>query len=129
MASIDELLVALVDAAQRNEKEEFDRIERDLLALFDGSFDGMPEDVYQRYLDVDRHWPISVDPLSVGRGRRTLQVRLLAIEEAWIQDLAVATDRSPSAVLTACIDTVRRSQELEAQVREQLERERRQETE
>jgi hypothetical protein len=53
-----------------------------------------------------------------------LQVRLLAPEQAWVQDLAAATDRNPSAVLTACIDAVRSSDEMEAAVRERLERER-----
>jgi hypothetical protein len=128
-ASIDELLAGLVDAARRNEKDAFDRLERDLLAHFDGGFDGMPRDVYQRYLDVDRHWPITVDPSGAERGRRTLLVRLLAPEEAWIQDLAVSTDRSTSAVLTACIDAVRDDNEIEQQVRARLERERHRETE
>ena len=126
MADLDELLGALADAARRNEKEAFDRIERQLLDRFDGRLESMPAELYERYLDVDRLWPIAVEPASEAPAlRRTLQVRLGAEEETWLQDLAVETDRALSAVVAECIDSVRRDPERTAEVRERLERGRR----
>ena len=125
MAAVDLLLAALADAARHNEKDEFDRLERELLGHFDGSFEGMPPELYQRYLDVDRHWPIAVDsgsgPLGPGP-RRTLQVRIPAADDAWLQDVAIDTDRSLSAVVTECLEVVRGEPGLERGVRERLER-------
>ncbi len=123
MATVDLLLAALADAARHNEKDEFDRLERELLAHFEGGFEGMPPELYQRYLDVDRHWPIAVDSAARGpRPRRTLQVRIPAADDAWLKDLAIATDRSLSAVLTECLGIVRHDAALERSVRERLER-------
>jgi len=126
MAGVDDLLAALADAARRNAKPEFDRLERQLLAHFHGGFEGMPEDVYQRYLDVDRHWPISLEtPLAPGEGalkrRRTLLVRLAEPAGVWLQELAAATDRGPSAVVAECIDAVRGDSALAESVRARLE--------
>ena len=123
MAAVDLLLAALADAARHNEKDEFDRLERELLSHFDGSFEGMPPELYQRYLDVDRHWPIAVDSDAHGPGpRRTLEVRIPASDDAWLQDLAVAADRSLSAVVTECLEVLRSEARLEREVRERLER-------
>ena len=125
MARVDDLLAALADAAGANEKAEFDRLERELLAHFEGGFDSMPEEVYQRYLAVDRHWPIVVDgPRSRGR---TLEIRLPAREQLWLEELAAATDRSLSAVIAECLDAVRADTELGRGVRTRLERARSQE--
>jgi hypothetical protein len=123
--SVDQLLAAMADAARRNEKGEFDRLERKLLDGFDGGFDGMPEEIYRRYLDVDRHWPIAVVPASDGPTRRTLQIRLGAEEEAWLQELAVESDRSLSAVVAECVDAVRADSGLTDEVRGRLEQGRR----
>jgi hypothetical protein len=125
MASVDELLEAMANAARRNEKSEFDQLERQLLDGFEGAFEGMPEEVYQRYLDVDRHWPIAVEPTSDRPARRTLQIRLAAEEEAWLQEVAVAADRSLSAVVAECIESVRHDADRSAEVRARLERGRR----
>lgn len=126
MAEVDDLLAALADAARRNEKADFDRVERELLSHFDGRLESMPEDVYERYLDVDRHWPIAVEPADdVTAARRTLQIRLGAEEEAWLQDVASETDRSLSAVVAECVDAVRRDPTRVAELRGRLERGRR----
>lgn len=125
MSGVDELLAAMTEAARHNEKDSFDRLERQLLDHFDGSFDGMPEEVYRRYIDVDRHWPIAVEPADAGPGRRTLQVRLGAAEETWLQELAAETDRSLSAVVAECVDAIRGDAARSAEVRARLERGRR----
>lgn len=125
-SEVDELLEAMADAAGRNEKDEFDGLERRLLARFHGSFESMPEELYQRYLDVDRHWPIAVEPaIDPPGGRRTLQIRLAHDEEAWLQELAVATDRSLSAVIAECVDAVRQDPDRTRLVQDCLERGRR----
>jgi predicted transcriptional regulator len=126
MGHVDDLLAALARAAGQNEKAEFDRIERDLLSHFGGRLDAMPEEIYQRYLDVDRHWPIAVEPSADRPGaRRTLLIRLGGEEEAWLQGLAVDTDRSVSAVIAECVDSVRDDPARTAEVRARLERGRR----
>lgn len=123
MLDVRDLLKAMASAARRNEKAEFDRLERDLLARFSGGFEGMPEEIYQHYLDVDRHWPIAVEPVGdAPPRRRTLQIRLASAEEAWLQELAVETDRSLSAVLAECIDTVRSNPDVAGAVRDRLDR-------
>lgn len=122
---VDDLLAALCDAARANEKTEFDRLERELLDRFGGSFDGMPADVYQQYLDVDRHWPIAVD--GAGSRGRTLEIRLPLRTQLWVEELAAVTDRSLSAVLAECLDAVRSDPGIEAGVRGRLERARSQE--
>ncbi len=127
MARVDHLLAELADAARDNEKAEFDRLERELLGHFDGGFDGMPEEVYQRYLDVDRHWPIAVD--SSGSRGRTLEIRLPLREQLWLEELSAVTDRSLSAVIAACLEAVRADTPLEGDVRTRLERARHQEDE
>ncbi len=119
MARVDDLLAGLADAARANEKAEFDRLERELLAHFEGGFDGMPEDVYQRYLDVDRHWPIAVD--RPGSRGRTLEIRLPLREQLWLEELAAATDRGLSAVIAGCLEAVRSDTELEGNLRTRLE--------
>jgi hypothetical protein len=125
MARVDELLAGLADAARNNEKAEFDRLERELLDHFAGGFDGMPEVVYQRYLDVDRHWPIAVR--SSGSRGRTLEIRLPLREQLWLEELVAVTDRSLSAVIAECLEAVRADSQLEGDVRTRLERARRRE--
>ena len=129
MAGVDDLLAALTDAARRNAKSEFDQLERELLGHFHGGFEGMPEDVYQRYLDVDRHWPIALEfPLSPEPGesvrRRTLLVRLVEPDDLWLHEMAAATDRGPSAVVAECIEAVRGDPALAETVRARLEQRR-----
>ncbi len=121
MLDVRDLLKAMASAARRNEKAEFDRLERDLLARFSGGFEGMPEEIYEHYLDVDRHWPIAVEPVGdAPPRRRTLQIRLPAAEETWLQELAVETDRSLSAVFAECIDAVRSNPDVAGAVRDRL---------
>ncbi len=125
MATVPELLEALTRAASANRKDEFDRLERELLAQFEGSFDGMPEEVYQRYLEVDRHWPV-VPPTrrSGGSDRRrervTLEVRLPVEVEAWLREVGAECDRSRSAVVAECLDLIRGDERLAASVRNRL---------
>jgi predicted DNA-binding protein len=123
MSEVGDLLEAMASAAQRNEKSEFDGLERELFARYSGGFQGMPEEIYQRYLEVDRHWPIAVEPAEGGSPRRrTVQIRLPALEEAWLQERAIETDRSLSAVIAECIEAVRNDPDLAAEVRERLRR-------
>ncbi len=123
MLDVRDLLKAMASAARRNEKAEFDRLERDLLARFSGGFESMPEEIYQHYLDVDRHWPIAVEPVGdAPPRRRTLQIRLPAAEETWLQELAVETDRSLSAVFAECIDAIRSNPDVAGTVRDRLDR-------
>jgi hypothetical protein len=124
MPTVDDLLESLAGAARENQKAEFDRLERELLAHYEGGFDGMPEDVYQRYLDVDRHWPIAVDGKGAPSRGRTLEILLPVRDQLWLEELAAATDRSLSAVVSHCLASVRADPETDTKVREALERER-----
>ena len=119
MAHIDDLLAALRDAAQANEKADFDRLESELLALFDGGFDGMPAEVHEQYLAVDRHWPAAVD--EPGSRGRTLEIRLPLREQLWLERLAAVTDRSLSSVIGGCLEAIRADSELKQRVRARLE--------
>lgn len=127
MSRVDQLLAELADAARANEKADFDRLERELLSHFQGSFDGMPPAVYQRYLDVDRHWPIAVDG-DDSRGR-TLEIRLPLSDQLWLEGLAASADRSLSAAIAECLEVVRSDPAVETGVRSRLERARSQEPE
>jgi len=118
MARVDDLLAALRDAAEANEKADFDRLESELLALFEGGFDGMPADVHERYLGVDRHWPAAVD--EPGSRGRTLEIRLPLREQLWLEEFAQATDRSLSAVIAECLDALASHDALTARVRARL---------
>ena len=69
MSVIAQLLSDLAVAARENRRQDFDRLERELLAHFDGSFDGMPGHVYDRYVEVDRLWPVTAKaPNESGDG-------------------------------------------------------------
>ena len=127
MTTVDEILEALSRAARENRKADFDDLERALLARFDGSLEGMPDDLYQRYLEVDRHWPVvpaSSDdaPVSEQEARRTLSVRLPAELDMWVRDLAARVDRSPSAVLAECIRIVSDDEQESADLERRLRR-------
>ena len=119
MEQLEELLAALEAAARSNEKSEFDRLERELLRRFEGSFDTMPPEVYERYLDVDRHWPIVV--AAAGSSGRTLEIRLPLREQLWLERLAAVTDRSLSSVIGGCLEAIRADSELKQRVRARLE--------
>ena len=125
MPTVDDLLARLAEAARANQKEEFDRLERELLARYDGGFDRMPKAIYQRYLDIDRDWPIAVDGPGTDSLGRTLEVRLPAGDLAWLEELATRTDRSLSAVVAGCVEAVREDSAVEDRVRGTLERGRR----
>ena len=58
VSDVRRVLAALADAARDDRKEEFDRLERELLSNFEGGFDGMPEPIYESYLAIDRLWPV-----------------------------------------------------------------------
>lgn len=110
MARVDDLVLALREAARANEKDRFD---------------GMPEEVYEQYLAVDRLWPIALD--KSGTRGRTLEIRLPVRNQLWLEKLAARTDRSLSAVIAECLDTVRTHSELEDLTRARLESARSQE--
>jgi hypothetical protein len=127
---IAELLEALADAARDDRKSDFDRLERELLTSFDGSFDSMPPAVYAKYLEVDRLWPV-VSPSADGEEssgdlansrRRALRVSLSARDEAWLRQFGAATDRSLSAVLAACLAEIQANPDLADAVQRRLDR-------
>jgi hypothetical protein len=128
--TIEGLLEALASAARNDRKAEFDRLERELLTRFDGSFDAMPPEIYQQYLTIDRLWPVvatspegfPVGGDSAGPRRNPLHVSVTPQEEAWLRQLGVSADRSPSAVLSACLSVIREDDELQAAVARRLAR-------
>jgi hypothetical protein len=128
MTVLDELFDALDRAAKANQQDEFDRLERDLLDRFEGGFAGMPRDVYQRYLEVDRSWPLRLqssssggDAPTGGQGPRLL-VNARVPEEflEWLVALGGETGRSRSDVLTECLNMLRSEPGLEGKLRRAL---------
>jgi hypothetical protein len=127
MTVVSQLLSDLAIAARENRKADFDRLERELLAHFDGSFDGMPEEVYDRYLEVDRLWPVAAQAAQVPGGgaevserRHAVRVSLAVSDDAWLRHLGTGADRSLSAVLGACIRLIRGDEQLERRIVEAL---------
>ena len=122
MSNVSSLLAALADAARANRKDEFDRLERELLSNFDGGFDGMPDPVHESYLEIDRLWPVVPDGAirAAESRRRVVRVSLTANDEAWLRQLGTDADRSASAVLSACLRLIRDDAQLESRVAELL---------
>ena len=60
MPNLDKLFSAMAEAVAANDQNRFDALERDLLGHFEGSFSGMPREIYDRYLEIDRGWPAAV---------------------------------------------------------------------
>ena len=112
------VLTALADAARDNRREEFDRLERELLSNFEGGFDGMPEPIYESYLAIDRLWPVAPrNELGTDASqRRVVRVSLTSAEQAWLRQLGVDADRSASAVLSACLRLIREDPHLASRV-------------
>ena len=110
MASIDDLFAALQQAAQANQRDEFDRHEAELLSHF-GGFQGMPREIYDRYLEVDRAWPATLphleDDASNHVSRLPLHARLPDELISWLQELGAETERNRSDVLATCLETIR----------------------
>jgi hypothetical protein len=119
MASIDELFAALQRAAQANQRDEFDRHEAELLSHF-GGFQGMPRDVYERYLGVDRCWPVATSPAdedaSSHVARLPLHARVSDELISWLQEFGAETERNRSDVLTVCLELIRDDPELRESV-------------
>ena len=126
MPDVSSLLEALAEAARTNRKDEFDRLERELLSKFEGGFDGMPEPVHQSYLEIDRLWPVvpgdfDRDSSSVATDRRrVVRVNLTAADEAWLRHAGSEADRSVSAVLSICLRLIREDADLGNRVVELL---------
>lgn len=124
MSTVDELLRALDQAASQNRQDEFDRLEDQLVRLFEGGLRGMPREVYDRYLAVDRSWPAqapigdrerpgsSGDPNSLGP-KMLVSTRLPAVVLDWLHSVAQHTGTSRSQVLTECVRIVRSTPEVE----------------
>jgi hypothetical protein len=126
MPDVSSLLEALAEAARTNRKDEFDRLERELLSKFEGGFDGMPEPVHQSYLEIDRLWPVvpgdfnrDSSPVATDR-RRVVRVNLTAADEAWLRHAGSEADRSVSAVLSICLRLIREDADLGNRVVELL---------
>ena len=126
MPDVSNLLEALAEAARTNRKDEFDRLERELLSKFEGGFDGLPEPVHQSYLEIDRLWPVvpgdfDGDSSSVATDRRrVVRVNLTAADEAWLRHAGSEADRSVSAVLSICLRLIREDADLGNRVVELL---------
>ena len=110
MATIDDLMAALDRAARANQRDEFDRHEADLLSRF-GGFQGMPREIYERYLEVDRAWPASLsaapDTVSNHTTKLPLHARVPDDLISWLHELGAETGHNRSDVLTACLQVVR----------------------
>jgi predicted transcriptional regulator len=135
---IDDLFVAMAEAVSANDQDRFDALERDLLAHFDGSFSGMPSEMYERYLEVDRGWPAAVQPGSASAGagrargnskassrralgpRTSISVRLPEAHVEWLTELAAASSASRSGVLTACLSIICENPAVVAAVQSEL---------
>ena len=123
MASTDELLAALDRAARANQRDQFDRHEAELLSRF-GGFQGMPREVYQKYVEVDRSWPATLvsseeDPSSHVT-RLPLHARVPDDLISWLQELGAETGRNRSDVLTICLETIRDDESLRESVAKML---------
>lgn len=123
MASTDELLAALDRAAKANQRDEFDRHEAELLSRF-GGFQGMPREVYQKYVQVDRSWPAALssseEEPSSHVTRLPLHARVPDELISWLQELSAETGRNRSDVLTACLETIRDDDSLRESVAKTL---------
>jgi hypothetical protein len=130
MATPEELLDALFEAARANQQLEFDRLERDLLNRFEGGFAGMPRPIYQRYLEVDKAWPVKnsgaaeaeVPSAATSPLGPRLEFATRVPEELleWLVTLAVDTGRTRSDVLAECLSAIRREPGLEEKLRRSL---------
>ena len=127
MSDVSGLLEALAEAARENRKDEFDQLERELLSNFEGGFDGMPESIYQSYLEIDRLWPVVPEGdldgetnASAANRRRVVRVNLTAGDEAWLRRVGAEADRSVSAVLSLCLRLIREDAHLGNRVVELL---------
>lgn len=127
MQTISQLLEAMHSAARGNRKDEFDRLEAELLSRFEGGFEGMPDAVYERYLEVDRAWPVipqEVEPSAgVAPGEASqppvgppvaLQVELPEELVSWIAELGDQSGCGRSEVLTECLQTLRSDRRIAA---------------
>jgi hypothetical protein len=119
MASVDELLAALKSAARANHRDDFDRHEADLLGRF-GGFQGMPREIYQRYVEVDRAWPATLyrseEEASSRIARLPLHARVPDDLISWLQELGAQTGCNRSDVLTCCLEIIRTDENLRGAV-------------
>ena len=133
MRTVSQLLEAMDAAARSDQKDEFDGLELELLSRFEGGFDGMPADIYDRYLEVDRAWPAVPPPPSSSAGgaqRETpsapvgppIELTAELPEElvSWIAELGDRSGCNRSEVLSECLQTLRRSRRLEAELEKRL---------
>lgn len=130
MQGVEELFSAMAEAVAANDHERFDVLERKLLNHFDGGFSGMPRDVYQRYVEIDRRWPATPTSAprqpahrgeSVDLGPRTaIHMKLPEVLIDWLGDIAASYSANRSDVVTACLRVVRENPAVDAAVREQL---------
>jgi hypothetical protein len=133
--TVSQLLEAMGVAARSARKSEFDRLERELLSRFEGGFEGMPDEIYSRYLEVDRAWPAvpfpreehaDGDPEDGARPRPPvgpaveLNVELPEELVSWLAELGDASGRNRSEVLSECLQTLRWNERLVATLQERL---------
>lgn len=135
MQTVAQLLEAMDVAARSARKSEFDRLERELLNRFEGGFDGMPAEIYSRYLEVDRAWPAvpvppeeraDGGPEDAARSRPPvgpaveLTVELPEELVSWLAELGDETGCNRSEVVSECLQTLRWDERLVSTLRECL---------
>ncbi len=135
MQTVAQLLEAMRIAARSASKSEFDRLERELLSRFEGGFEGMPAEIYSRYLEVDRAWPAVPFPqqeqAAGGQedGARPrpplgpaveLTVELPEELVSWLAELGDESGCNRSEVLSECLETLRGDDRLASTLQEHL---------
>lgn len=135
MQTVSQLLHAMNAAARADRKSEFDELERELLSRFEGGFEGMPVEIYERYLEVDRAWPaVPVPPQPAADGGLEHEIRprpplgaptpvTVELPEelvSWLAELGDRSGRNRSEVLSECLQTLRSNEQLAAAVQKQL---------
>jgi hypothetical protein len=129
MKSIEELLTDMTVAVAANDHPGFDGLERELLARFSNGFAGMPKDVYERYLQVDRGWPAVAPPRVANREAESdaraeldlgpdtpFQAKLPQRLYDWLTEICQTTGANRSNVLQACVLVIRENPAIERAV-------------
>jgi hypothetical protein len=133
--TVSQLLEAMGVAARSARKSEFDRLERELLSRFEGGFEGIPAEIYSRYLEVDRAWPAvpfppqeraDEGPEEAARPRPPvgpaveLTVELPEELVCWLAELGDESGCNRSEVLSECLQTLRWDERLASTLRDRL---------
>ena len=129
---LDALFEKMAVAVSGNDHERFDELERQLLDRFEGGFSGMPQEIYDRYLELDRSWAVrptqsarrhasgGATPSSELGPRTPLTARLPEVLTSWLREVATTTGSSRSDVLAVCLQLIRTNPAIEKAVIDEL---------